>query len=101
MPVFLIEELCAFSQQKHQTHMLVLQGSAALVECWVCSSGTENQEMFQEVLSEHLHSAGDIYHKKEMSFLGLTLALPGKDQLSQKDGLPLWQNHNWNYPALS
>lgn len=45
--------------------------------------------MFQEVLSEHLHSAGDIYHKKEMSFLGLTLALPGKDQLSQKDRLPL------------
>lgn len=45
--------------------------------------------MFQEVLSEHLHSAGDIHHKKEMSFLGLALALPRKDQLSQKDRLPL------------
>lgn len=44
--------------------------------------------MFQKVLSEHLHSAGDIYHKKETSFLGLALALPGKDQLSQEDRLP-------------
>lgn len=93
----------AFPQWNLQTCLLALQGSSALVANGVCSLGIENEEKFQEVLSEHLHSASDTYHKEEIfpSFLGLALALPGKAQSSQKDRLPLWQNHHWNYPALS
>lgn len=75
----------------------------ALVENWVCNLGTANQEMFQEVLTEPLHSTGDMYHNEEKLFsaLGLAFALAGKDQFSQKDGFPLRQNLHWNYPALS
>lgn len=49
-----------FAQWNLQILLFALQGFSALAENWMCNLGTANQEKFQEVPTEYLHSTSGI-----------------------------------------